>query len=76
MNLLEVPIEAVQSNLKNKTISVTLVCIMDFILALFVENGDILSKWMDFVSIYIILMGSSYSRNNDRRNRLKNSRCE
>lgn len=59
MNLLEVPIEAVQSNLKlNRRVSVILVCSLAFLAGLFVENGDILGKWMDFVSIYIIPLGA------------------
>ncbi len=59
MNLLEVPIEAIQSNLKlSRKLSVILVCFLAFIFGLFVENGDILGKWMDFVSIYIIPLGA------------------
>lgn len=59
MNLLEVPIEAVQSNFKlNRSLSVMLVCILAFLVGLFVENGDVLGKWMDFVSIYIIPLGA------------------
>ncbi len=59
MNLLEVPIEAVQSNLKlSRRVSVILICSLAFLVGLFVENGDILGKWMDFVSIYIIPLGA------------------
>lgn len=59
MNLLEVPIEAIQSNLKlSRKLSVILVCFLAFIFGLFVENGDVLGKWMDFVSIYIIPLGA------------------
>lgn len=59
MNLLEVPIEAIQSNLKlNRTLSVVIVCIVAFLIGLFMENGDILGTWMDFVSIYIIPLGA------------------
>ena len=59
MNLLEVPIEAIQSNLKlSRKLSVILVCFLAFLFGLFVENGDILGKWMDFVSIYIIPLGA------------------
>lgn len=59
MNLLEVPIEAIQSNSKlSRKFSVLLVCFLAFIFGLFVENGDILGKWMDFVSIYIIPLGA------------------
>ncbi len=59
MNLLEVPIEVVQSNLKlNRIVSVILVGSFAFLVGLFVENGYILGKWIDFVSIYIILLGA------------------
>ncbi|UPA29065.1 sodium-dependent transporter [Terrisporobacter glycolicus] len=59
MNLLEVPIEAIQSNLKlSRKLSVILVCFLAFIFGLFVESGDLLGKWMDFVSIYIIPLGA------------------
>lgn len=59
MNLLEVPIEAIQSNLKlSRKLSVILVCFLAFIFGLFVESGDVLGKWMDFVSIYIIPLGA------------------
>ncbi|HBI94001.1 MAG TPA: sodium-dependent transporter, partial [Terrisporobacter glycolicus] len=59
MNLLEVPIEAIQSNLKlSRKLSVILVCFLAFIFGLFVESGDVLGKWMDFVSIYIRPLGA------------------
>lgn len=59
MNLLEVPIEVVQSNLKlNRIVSVILVGSLAFLVGLFVENGYILGKWIDFVSIYIIPLGA------------------
>ena len=62
MNLLEVPIEALQSNFKlERRLSVILVCVAAFLVGLFVENGDILGSWMDFVSIYIIPLGAFIS---------------
>ena len=62
MNLLEVPIEAIQSNFKlERRLSVIIVCLAAFLIGLFVENGDILGKWMDFVSIYIIPLGAFIS---------------
>ena len=59
MNLLEVPIEAVQSkfNLSRK-VSVFSICALAFLIGLFIENGDILGAWMDIVSIYIIPLGA------------------
>ena len=59
MNLLEVPIEAIQSKFKlNRILSVVIVCTLAFLIGLFVENGDILGSWMDYVSIYIIPIGA------------------
>lgn len=62
MNLLEVPIEALQSKFKfSRKVAVILVCTCAFLVGLFVENGDILGSWMDFVSIYIIPLGAFIS---------------
>lgn len=59
MNLLEVPIEAVQSTFKlNRKLSVFIVVALAFLIGLFVENGDVLGSWMDFVSIYVIPLGA------------------
>ncbi|MGM9530210.1 sodium-dependent transporter [Intestinibacter sp.] len=59
MNLLEVPIEAVQNTFKlSRKLSVAIVVIAAFLIGLFVENGDVLGSWMDFVSIYIIPLGA------------------
>ena len=59
MNLLEVPIEALQNrmNLKRNT-AVVVVCAVSFGIGLFLEDGNILSAWMDFVSIYIMPVGA------------------
>ena len=59
MNLLEVPIEALQNrmNLKRNT-AVIVVCAASFVIGLFLEDGNILSAWMDFVSIYIMPVGA------------------
>ena len=62
MNLLEVPIEALQNKLKIKrSTCVFLVCGAAFLIGLFVENGELLGGWMDFVSIYIIPLGALIS---------------
>ena len=59
MNLLEVPIEALQNrmNLKRYT-AVVVVCAVSFGIGLFLEDGNFLSAWMDFMSIYIIPLGA------------------
>ena len=59
MNLLEVPIEALQNrmNLKRNT-AVVVVCAVSFGIGLFLEDGNFLSAWMDFMSIYIIPLGA------------------
>lgn len=59
MNLLEVPIEALQNGFKIKRIPAVLsICAASFGIGLFIENGDLLGKWMDFMSIYIIPLGA------------------
>ena len=59
MNLLEVPIEAVQSTFKlNRKLSVFIVVGAAFIFGLFAEDGNNLGVLMDFVSIYIIPIGA------------------
>lgn len=59
MNLLEVPIEAIQNRLKlSRKTSVILVCAVAFAIGIFLENGDLLGAWMDFVSIYAIPVGA------------------
>ena len=59
MNLLEVPIESLQNrmNLKRNT-AVIVVCAASFVIGLFLEDGNILSAWMDCVSIYIMPVGA------------------
>lgn len=59
INLLEVPIEALQNrmNLKRNT-AVVIVCASSFVIGLFLEDGNLLSAWMDFVSIYIMPVGA------------------
>ena len=59
MNLLEVPIESLQNrmNLKRNT-AVIVVCAASFVIGLFLEDGNLLSAWMDFVSIYIMPVGA------------------
>lgn len=59
MNLLEVPIEAVQSKLKlSRKTSVIIVCAAAFGVGVFLEDGNLLSTWMDIVSIYAIPLGA------------------
>jgi NSS family neurotransmitter:Na+ symporter len=59
MNLLEVPIEALQNRLNIKRIpAVLVVCTVAFVIGIFIENGELLGKWMDFLSIYVIPLGA------------------
>lgn len=62
MNLLEVPIEAVQSRFKlSRKSSVIIVCLAAFGVGIFLENGELLGTWMDLVSIYAIPVGALLS---------------
>ena len=58
MNLFETPVEALQSRLGlSRLKSIGIVAVVSFIVGVFLE-GDGLSPWMDFVSIYIIPLGA------------------
>ncbi len=59
INLFEVPIEEVQRRLKiPRNSAVMLVLIFSAVVSLFIENGEIVGKWMDIISIYIIPLGA------------------
>ncbi len=59
MNLLEVPVEALQNKLNlNRKSAVISVCIVAFCIGIFLEDGNLLGKWMDFMSIYLIPLGA------------------
>ncbi len=57
--LLEVPIEAIQNNLNiDRKVSVIGVCVVTFVIGIFVEDGNILGTLLDFSSIYIVPLGA------------------
>ena len=59
MNLMETPIEALQQKFKLSRIkAVAIVVSLSALVGIFIENGDIVSMWMDVVSIYIIPLGA------------------
>lgn len=59
INLFEVPIEETQSRLKiSRNSSVALVLTVSAVISLFIENGEVVGKWMDVISIYIIPLGA------------------
>lgn len=59
INLFEVPIEEVQRRLKiSRNSAVALVLIFSAVISLFIENGEVVGKWMDVISIYIIPLGA------------------
>lgn len=58
MNLYETPVEALQNRFKfSRKKSISIVAILSFAIGIFLE-GDMLSTWMDFISIYIIPLGA------------------
>lgn len=58
MNLFETPVEALQNRLGfSRLKSIGIVALISFMVGVFLE-GDGLSPWMDFVSIYIIPLGA------------------
>lgn len=59
VNLFEAPIEALQNRFRfSRTVSVCIVAIIAAGVGVFIENGDMVSNWMDVVSIYIIPLGA------------------
>lgn len=59
MNLFETPIEALQNQFQlSRAAAVGIVAAAACIIGIFIENGDMVSMWMDVVSIYIIPLGA------------------
>lgn len=59
MNLFEPPIEALQQQLGlPRLASVAIIAVLAVGIGVFLEPGDIVSAWMDVVSIYIIPVGA------------------
>nr|WP_241635784.1 sodium-dependent transporter [Fusobacterium gastrosuis] len=59
INLFETPIEALQNKFKiSRFFAVSIVIGLGTIVAIFLEDGNILGQWMDFISIYIIPLGA------------------
>lgn len=59
VNLFETPIEMVQNRFRlSRTASVLLVLTASALCGVFLENGDIIGRWMDVVSIYVCPLGA------------------
>lgn len=59
VNLFEAPVEALQTKFGlSRTVSVCIIAAIGVVVGVMIENGDIVSIWMDVVSIYIIPMGA------------------
>ena len=59
MNLFETPIEALQTQFHlSRKAAVGIVALIAAVVGVFIENGDMVSMWMDVVSIYIIPLGA------------------
>lgn len=59
MNLFEAPVEALQEQLKlSRGGAVGIVAIAAVAVGLFLESGDVVSVWMDVISIYVIPVGA------------------
>lgn len=59
VNLYETPIEALQNRFGlSRAKAVGIILTIGLIVGLFIEQGDVLSKWMDIVSAYIIPLGA------------------
>ncbi|MBS9775659.1 MAG: sodium-dependent transporter [Fusobacterium sp.] len=59
VNLYETSIEALQEKFNfSRFSSVVIIMIIGISVGIFLEDGNILGKWMDFISIYIIPIGA------------------
>lgn len=59
INLFEAPIEALQNRFKfSRPVSVCIVMLISAAVGVLIENGDMVGKWMDVVSIYIVPLGA------------------
>lgn len=59
VNLFEAPIEALQDRFKlSRTKSVVIIGLIGVIVGVLIENADVLSTWMDVISIYVIPVGA------------------
>lgn len=59
MNLLETPIEAIQEKFNlSRFASVSIIIGIVSAIGILIENGDVVSIWMDVISIYVIPLGA------------------
>ena len=59
VNLFEAPVEALEGNAHlSRRASVGIVAVVAVAVGLFIENGDVVSEWMDVISIYVIPVGA------------------
>lgn len=59
INLFESPIEALQTKFGlSRKLSVAVIAVIGTGIGVLIENGDVVSNWMDVVSIYIIPLGA------------------
>lgn len=62
VNLFETPIEALQERFKLSRKNASFIVVgFAALVGIFIENGDVVSTWMDVVSIYIIPVGALIS---------------
>lgn len=59
INLFEVPIEEVQNRFKiSRNLSAVLVILFSAIVSIFIENRNVVGKWMDIISVYVVPLGA------------------
>lgn len=59
INLFETPVEAIQERFGvSRKIAVAIVAVVAVAVGVVIESGDVVSTWMDVVSIYIIPLGA------------------
>lgn len=59
MNLMETPIEALEEKFKlSRFKAVSIIILFTALVGIFIENGNVVSLWMDVISIYVIPLGA------------------
>lgn len=59
VNLFEAPIESIQDRFGlSRKIAVGIIAVISVVIGIMIEEGNIVSNWMDMVSIYVIPLGA------------------
>ena len=63
INLFEVPVETVSSQVKlPRRVAILLNSLVSLVIGFFIENSNFLGKWIDFLSIYVVHLEALMAR--------------